>query len=129
MLTNGGLLEAKMHFEVLDRGASQGAHRYKVSTRAYLYAICAPSGEELYAAHWHPGSKSPVAFPHYHLGAAALAPTGVFLARAHIPSPRISFESVVRLAIESGAADPACDDWQGRLDRTEGLFEEHKTWP
>ena len=125
----GMSLDATMHFEVVDRGRSEGAERFKIKTNAYLYAVRDADNAEILAAHWHPTGSSPVTFPHWHFGAVALSGAGVFLERAHIPSPRISLEYVVRTVLETmpGAA-PAYDDWRERLDRTEQLFDEHKSW-
>jgi hypothetical protein len=122
-------LRAGMHFEVLDRGASQRDQRFKVSTRGYVYGIeLADDGDELISIHWHPNGTSPYRDPHYHLGEAAISPSGVFLARAHIASPRISFEHVVRSLVEDTGVRPLCDDWSERLSQTEALFDEHKSW-
>lgn len=118
-----------MHFETLDQGASRGQGRYRCSTRAYLYALIGPSGQEVLAAHWHPTGKSPVSEPHWHLGSPALSTEGVFLARAHIPSPRISFEHLIRWTLENvKVVEPACVDWRERLARTEQTFEQFKSW-
>lgn len=121
-------LTAQMHFEVLDRGRSRGTDRFKVSTSAYLYALTDVNDDEVFAAHWHPTGKSHVDFPHWHLGSVALSESGVWLKRAHIPSPRISFEYMVRNLLELGVAKPAHDDWRTRLDETERMFEQHKSW-
>jgi hypothetical protein len=127
----GGIrLRAGMHFEVLDRGASQRDERFKVSTRGYLYGIelSGEGREELMSFHWHPNGSSPFRDPHYHFGEAAISPSGVFLARAHIASPRVSFEQVIRTLIEEAEVAPLCDDWSDRLAQTEALFDEHKSW-
>ncbi len=128
-LIGGHRFKAAMHFETLDQGASRRDERFRVSTRAYLYAITNAAGQELIAAHWHPTGKSHVTFPHWHLGAAAISEEGVFLKRAHIPSPRVSFESMVRQVLDMvPGIEPCRDDWDTVLDRTEGAFEEFKSW-
>lgn len=119
---------ACMHFETLDRGASRARERFKVSTRGYMYSVLSPAHEELLAAHWHPNGSSPFREPHWHVGSAALSPSGVFLERAHIPSERITLERIVRMVIEQFGAEPACEDWSDRLERTERDFHEHKSW-
>lgn len=121
-------LRAMMGFEVQDRGSSQRDQRFKVRTRAYMYSIVIPGGE-LMCAHWHPGGLSDVEFPHWHFGSPVLSPTGVFLERAHIPSPRVSFEYFLRLAIETiPEVTPAKNDWDDRLARLESTFDKHKSW-
>lgn len=119
---------AQMHYEILDQGQSQGAERFRVSTRGYMYAVQARDGQELISAHWHPEGVSHHEEPHWHAGAAALSPTGVFLKRAPMPSPRISFEHMVRWILENLNITPALTDWQQRLARTEAIFEQHKSW-
>ena len=46
-------LQASMHFETLDQGASRGTGRFRVSTRGYMYALTDSEGTELMTAHWH----------------------------------------------------------------------------
>ena len=118
---------ASMRFETLDLGRSEKRNRFRVTTREYIYAVSA-QGREIIAAHWHPESSSPVTTPHWHIGAAALTPEGVYLTRAHIPSPRVSFEQMIRFMIEQMEVNPHTQDWSERLGRTESLFERHKTW-
>jgi hypothetical protein len=122
-------LQAGMHYEIQDRGASRGHERFKVSTRGYMYAIeLASDGSEVMAFHWHPNGTSPIRVPHYHFGEEAIAPSGVFLARAHIPSPRVSFEQVIRTLVEDVRVPALREDWDECLHRTEALFDEHKSW-
>lgn len=125
----GGLqLAGQMHFEIQDLGQSQAAKRFKVSTRAYRYAILDGAGAELLCAHWHPTGHSPHTYPHWHLGSVALAPSGVFLKRAHIPSPRVTFESVIRMLLDFDGVKPAVVDWETRLESSEATFEQYKSW-
>lgn len=120
---------AAMHFEILDLGVSNGRGRYRVSTRGYQYAVELAHGKEILTAHWHPsGSVSSYTEPHWHVGSPALSSSGVFPARAHIPSPRISFEDMIRWIFESLDVEPACDDWRQRLLNAERGFLEHKSW-
>ncbi|HEX2893161.1 MAG TPA: hypothetical protein VHO29_04065 [Marmoricola sp.] len=125
----GYKLKAQMHFETLDQGQSRGSERFRVSTSGYRYAVLDSDEAELIAAHWHPNGSSPYVDPHWHVGSVLLAPDGVFLERAHIPSPRVSFEHMVRWTIENlDEVTPAHGDWDERLRRTEEAFERHKTW-
>lgn len=36
-----------------------------------------------------------------------------------MPSPRVTFEEVVRRSVDWFGAEPLCDDWQDRLDLAE----------
>ena len=59
----------------------------------------------------------------------AISPVGVFLERAHVPSPRISFEQMVRWVLETvPGVTPTRSDWFERLKRNEEIFEQHKSW-
>jgi hypothetical protein len=126
-LGNGISFRASMQFETLDLGRSEGHGRFKVRTREYIYAVNL-SGKEVIAAHWHPASSSPYIDPHWHIGAAALTQNGVYLERAHIPSPRVSFEQMIRFMIEQMGVAPHRDDWSERLKRSEAVFESDKSW-
>ena len=118
---------ASMRFETLDLGRSENRNRFRVTTREYIYAV-SHHGHEVIAAHWHPASSSPVTTPHWHIGAKALTKVGVYLERAHIPSPRVSFEQMIRFMIEQMNVEPHRDDWSKTLRRTESQFQAHKSW-
>lgn len=121
-------LRATMQFECQDTGESRRDQRYRVSTRGYMYGISGAAGE-IFSAHWHPNSQvSSFKAPHYHLGDVALSDEGVYLARAHIPSGRVSFEEIIRMLLEQFGVQPLCDDWSDRLDRTEKDFIDHRHW-
>ena len=126
-LEDGLSFRASMHFEVLDLGQDKKRGRFRVTTRGYMYAVSV-RGQELLAAHWHPTSSSPFTDPHWHIGAAALTADGVYLERAHIPSPRVSFEQMIRLTIDQMGVAPRRDDWSELLERTEALFREYSSW-
>jgi hypothetical protein len=118
---------ASMQFETLDLGRSEKRGRFRVTTREYIYAVSL-RGREIIAAHWHPDSSSPFTEPHWHIGGVALTKEGVYLERAHIPSPRVSFEHMIRFMIEQMGVTPRREDWSEALERTESVFEAHKTW-
>lgn len=125
----GGLtLVADMHFEVVDRGQSMRDERFKVRTLSYLYAVEDADRNEIISAHWHPDGKSDITFPHWHMGSVALSETGVFLERAHIPSPRVSLEQMVGMVLGSPGVEATRSDWRERLAESERLFDQHKSW-
>jgi hypothetical protein len=126
-LGEGVSFRASMHFEILDIGQGKRRGPFRVTTRGYMYAVIVRD-QELLAAHWHPTSSSPFTEPHWHIGAAALAADGVYLERAHIPSPRVSFEKMIRFMIEQMGVPPHREDWSERLERSEALFREHSSW-
>lgn len=134
VLTREMLIDSTMHFRVLDLGRDKGRERYRATTVAYSYTLLGKpkadgSKREILAVHWHPESKvSDFVDPHYHVGAAAIASTGVFTPRTHLPTHRISFEEFVRLLIDQFGVPPACDDWSDRLAKAETTFEAYRSW-
>jgi hypothetical protein len=92
-------------------------HRYRlvsdedgwhVSTVAYEYYLLEDGGNELVAWHWHPESR--VTSPHIH------APADPVHRRMHIPSGRISIESVLRMLVTDFGVQPMpahVGDWEG----------------
>lgn len=122
------LLRASMHFELQDRGKSEGSRRFKVKTRGYMYTVLTSSRAEIIGFHWHPGGSSSWSDPHVHIGSAALSSRGVFPPRAHIPADRQSFEAMIRWLITELRVPPLREDWQGVLDRNESNFDKGKSW-
>jgi hypothetical protein len=72
---------------------------------------------ELISWHWHPPTRHR---PHLHI--KDLAHLG------HVPTGRVTFESVLRYLIEDLAADPARKDWRSVLEGTELLHAKHRSW-
>lgn len=102
---------------------------YKAQTAQYLYAFVDSDGRDLMAFHWHPLSRSTETDPHLHLYRHT-APFDV--SDLHLPTGRISFEYVVRLAIEKFGATPNPPDrevWDRILTEHEETFRRFQTWP
>lgn len=105
-------LDAGQTFDVYYDGSE-----YRVRTEGYIYII-SPSerlDSALVAWHWHPPNRSR---PHMHFD----RPLG------HIPTGRVTFESVVRYAIEELEAIPARKDWDDVLLATESLHVRYRSW-
>jgi hypothetical protein len=98
---------------------------YKVSTRAYNYALLDASGGTVIAHHWHPYGSSGHAEPHFHIHAAAGA--GI-THKQHHPSGRVSLEQVVRFCSEELHAIPLREDWNEILSFNEGRFKLYRSW-
>ena len=126
-LGGGITLDARIHYEII-RMPDAKSQPFRVTTRAYLHTLAEEGGAELIAAHWHPTGNSARRLPHWHVGSAALAHDGVFTPRAHIPSPRVSFEAVIRLTIEQFHLPARRGDWSEVLQRCEDNFMSHRTW-
>lgn len=105
----------------------QPAGRYRCTTRRYAHALQTLDGREVIVYHWHPGGSSKVDHPHIHIGSFLLRPDAVLRRGHHIYSGRVTFESVVRFAIELGA-EPFYDDWDQRLAASEGPHIKHRSW-
>ena len=98
---------------------------WKVSTQKYIYRVDTVEpggGDALFEWHWHP----PMRFdPHVHVRAdhAELGDIHAF----HLPTARVSFESVVRFLIQDlGVAARA--GWVDQLAETEEAFRQFRTW-
>ena len=107
---------------------------FKVQTVQYVYAfeIVAGRKHELLAFHWTPEETRPGArtYPHLHVGSAMIASDAPFLPdrfnKLHIPTSRVSLESVVRFAIEELRV-PGKRGWEDILGRTHAAFETWRT--
>jgi len=99
-----------------------GARSWHVSTTWYRYHLTDGHGRELLAWHWHPATSP---YPHLH------APAGLIEPRVHIPTGRVSVESVIRLLLSDLRVPPTrahADDHEQVLDDCEGPFIQHRRW-
>jgi len=89
-------------FQINEAEGERG--RYKTSTVAYWYQFETPDQREIISFHLNrraSGDERP--YPHIHIGSAVAAASPVLPDRfnkLHIPTRRISIESVVRFAIQ-----------------------------
>lgn len=127
------LFRMGQEIKIVDVGNDEPGGRYRIRTLRYLYAFSTTERKELLAFHWHPQEEGgAIPFSHLHIGAALtgehppLRPET--LHKAHIPTGRVSLESVVRLAITEFGVVPLRANWEGILQRTEEAFVTHKTW-
>ena len=138
LLNNGAGLELKtlkgvelrfdpsMEWELI-RDERPDLGPYRVTTRAYRYSLSGPGGIEYVSLHWHPEGNSLVRDPHIHLGAALLSDSSPVTPKAHLPTPRHTFEMAVRWVVEFGVK-PACDDWREKLDLAETPHLLYRSW-
>lgn len=94
---------------------------WKATTRAYLYRLDDGEGQEQVSWHWHPSGRSRFDRPHLHVGAGHLA-------GRHLPTGRVSIESVVRLLLGEMDVVSRRSDWVQVLDDAEGNFLAYRTW-
>jgi hypothetical protein len=110
---------ASMHYRIVladpaRHDTSKG--KWRVTTAAYFYELRTPANDKLWAMHWHPAGRSPVAGPHLHL--YQMSPDG------HLVTARQTFESAVQWCLEFGA-EPQRPDCGAVLAESESV---HKLW-
>ncbi|BCB81333.1 hypothetical protein GCM10022251_61800 [Phytohabitans flavus] len=119
-------MRARMFYEII-RDPRPGYGPFRITTRGYDYSLRTSDGLAVVDYHWHPLGQSHEKDPHLHIGAAQLRPDSVLSNKDHLPSGRITVESVVRAAIASGAT-PLQPDWETRLAGTEYRHVLHRSW-
>ena len=118
-------LSASQLFHFEDDSRYEGER--KVSTDAYAYRLWPDRDRdgELLDWHWHPGPDG-VSTCHLHLGRGL--GTRDDLHKLHLPTARVSFESVVGFAIREMAVQPLREDWEEILFDSHTRFEKYRTW-
>lgn len=118
------LLRIRMQYSIIeDKEREDGP--WRVTTKAYDYELQDSEGETIVAWHWHPETRS---YPHTHTGRTQLARDALLSRKHHVPSGRVSLESVIRFCIEEFGAKALRDDWRDVLDSTETPFRLYRSW-
>ena len=113
-----------------ERGDPRGP--FRISTVQYFYQFSTPENHEVLSFHWTPegSGANVVTFPHLHIGPAIVSGQTTIrpddLHKAHIPTNRVSLESVVRLAIVELRVEPLQVKWADILQRSEDAFVQWK---
>lgn len=118
-----------MRYEIIkdpDRGTR--SEPWRVTTRGYMYAVDNADGQELIAAHWHPMTSGPHTEPHLHVPHDMVSPAGYWLAREPLYTGRVTFEFLVRFAVNNVGAEPLCEDWESKLLLAETPHRLYRTW-
>ena len=102
------------------RVVRDGPTRFHVSTESYFYRLDDATGRELAAWHWHPGQL--VDYPHAHVTCDTLT------SAAHLPTGRVSIESVLRLLLDDLGVTAKRADYTNVLDEAERPFIQHRRW-
>jgi hypothetical protein len=100
----------------------QDTEGWHVSTSAYQYYLLDNNDRELIGWHWHPGT---VAHPHMHVEVGAIDH------RVHVPTGRVSIESVLRMLLTDLEVTPTrahANDFLAVIDESERKFIEHRRW-
>ena len=85
------------------RGASWAAR-----IAGYAFEIRAADNRMALAFHWHPTGRSPITWPHLHLGSPI---ANIDLSKAHVPTGMVTLQDVLRFAIVDLGVRPLRDDW------------------
>jgi hypothetical protein len=102
-------LSVRAYARVVER--DDGAAPWRVDLASYFHTLRDAQGREVIAYHWHPEGRSPIDFPHLHLGAGSVVGREE-LQKAHIPTGRVELEDVLLMAIREFGIRPRRDDWQ-----------------
>jgi hypothetical protein len=108
-------LRLRQQFRVVRDGRSS----FHISTAAYFYRLDDAAGHELAAWHWHPGQR--VSYPHAHVACTLTS-------AAHLPTGRVSIESVLRLLLGDLGVTARRTDFGTVLDDAERPFIRHRRW-
>jgi hypothetical protein len=120
---------AGQNYEILELDEGDQRWRYAIRTSAYFYAIATAEGRSILEFHWQPDAKPArdeekvITIPHMHVGPAVTAGQTVIrpdsFHKAHIPTGRVTLQSMVRLLIEELGIEPLNAKWNDILTASE----------
>jgi hypothetical protein len=105
---------------------------FRIHTREYWYRFELDDDVELLAFHWTPETQNSQEkrYPHLHVGAALLVETTPILPgvlhKRHIPTGRVSIESIIRFAIEELGVLPLIPNWSDVLEQGQRQFDRYR---
>jgi hypothetical protein len=121
-VSGGLLLRLRQQFRSVEDVEAAAGDRWHVSTVAYEYKLSrAEEGREMLSWHWHPSTGTP--FPHVHINGAADIGR-----KMHVPSGRVSIESVLRMLVAELGVPARREDWAAVVDEAEGPFIKYRRW-
>ncbi len=124
-------------FKIL-RDDDSGMPRYRISTVQYEYSVLDELDRELLVFHWQrnpPLTSGLKSLPHLHVNANVVHrsargdETVIGMDKRHIPTGRVSLESVVRMLIEEFDVKPIHKKWSNVLVKTAAEFERRRSDP
>lgn len=124
-------LSAGQWFRVVQDDAI-GYGPFRVHTVGYFYAFSTDAEQEVLNFQWTPEATQPgqKRFPHVHVGRGLLGGNAQLFPetfhKKHIPTGRVSFESIIRFAIEELDVPPLRDDWSTVLERGQAEFDRYR---
>ncbi len=106
----------------IERSSHSSRREWHVTLIAYSYVFRIPESSEICSYQWHPAGRSPVRYPHLHIGRGATGNVTTFGPRGrhriHFPTRHITIEDVLRLAIAEFGVEPRRPDWESILNET-----------
>ncbi len=99
---------------------------WRVHTLGYIYIVALDVRMENVVLQWHYHPYAGRNDTHVHV--TAERPDLGRLESLHLPTGRVSFESLVRFLITDLRVVPAREDWQDALDDAETRFRAHRRW-
>jgi hypothetical protein len=96
---------------------------WRVTTDAYQYRLDDGAGQELASWHWHPATGNQ--HPHLHVSGGPIGGS------THLPTGRVSMESVLRMLLIDLGVQPTrdhADNFLSVLEASEGPFIKHRRW-
>lgn len=122
-------LTVGQNFRIIRAEGDRGP--YRVTTVSYFYSLETADHREIINFQWTPESPRGMTFPHLHIGSAVTRHASLIrprdLHKAHIPTGRVSLESVIRLAIDEFGVEPKKPAWSDILSTSEAAFMRWKT--
>lgn len=113
---------ARQHYRVIETPDTQHGP-WRVNIVGYMYTLQDRDGREIVSYHWHPDQRSPVTYPHLHIGIAAVGEGASVSRRAvpgiHFPTRFIPLQDIIRLAITQFNVRPLRNDWEQVLRETD----------
>lgn len=100
---------------------------WKVHTEGYIYKLCGLRDltRPLIEWHWHP-DKEQRGRAERHIHFHGTSQTGSDLSSLHVPSERVSLESILNFLIRDLGVE-AKPGWEGELQETEQRFKKYRT--
>jgi hypothetical protein len=125
---SGLQLLARMRFMIIQE-KRQEYGPYRVTTRGYMYGLRTSDHREVMQYHWHLSVHAHEVNPHLHIGSAQIAEDAVISQGHHLPTGRITFEAVIRMAIREFRVEPLLDAWDDVLTAAETPHILYRSWP
>lgn len=131
---SGLLFDLRHVYAIVPVASAAPRPMWRVTTKSYEYRILDSREEELLVYHWQPKDivRGPD-YPHLHVSATVSAMTSATarqsfpLDRCHLPTGRVSLESVVRVLVAEFGIAYRHRNWAARLNRTENAFRRDMT--